>query len=297
MKSVGQEQEKVLKVSRSLFDRKAKSSGNEKRSLLAQKALEESKSDLDLSSEESEEIIPSDNSSDSSDDDEEGEDEKPKGKGKQKEVKKKKGKIEKRRKAWEDQEELTEIEDDDEFKEVRGANQKELLAEISRSLAKDEEELNSSVFQPDEKSEEIAKKWVIKPILESSPRWIKFGREEKEEIQQQVLSGIIPKGTQSVTDMARHYWIGLRKLLGLIQQAEIKTGRAHKLFKGRLQLWQYFDVKGPNFFQFYRARDFLEILNSFKSHGMKKHILGGWTWLMTGPILKFTHTHAHENKT
>ena len=261
---------------------------------MAQKALEESKSDLDLSSEESEEIIPSDNSSDSSDDDEEGEDEKPKGKGKQKEVKKKKGKIEKRRKAWEDQEELTdtEIEDDDEFKEVRGANQKELLAEISRSLAKDEEELNSSVFQPDEKSEEIAKKWVIKPILESSPRWIKFGREEKEEIQQQMLSGIIPKGTQSVTDMARHYWIGLRKLLGLIQQAEIKTGRAHKLFKGRLQLWQYFDVKGPNFFQFYRARDFLEILNSFKSHGMKKHALGGRTWLMTGPIFKFSHTHA-----
>ena len=192
---------------------------------MAQKALEESKSDLDLSSEESEEIIPSDNSSDSSDDDEEGEDEKSKGKGKQKE------KIEKRRKAWEDQEELTEIEDDDEFKEVRGANQKELLAEISRSLAKDEEELNSSVFQPDEKSEEIAKKWVIKPILESSPRWIKFGREEKEEIQQQMLSGIIPKGTQSVTDMARHYWIGLRKLLGLIQEAEIKAGRAHKLFK------------------------------------------------------------------
>ena len=159
----------MLKVSRSLFARKAKSTGLEKRNLLEQEALEASKSDTDHSSEEPDEIIPSENSTDSSDYDEEGGDEKPKSKGEKKEVKKKKeekGKNEKRCKAWEDLGELTdtEIDDDDEFKQVRGENQKELLAEISRSLEKDEEELTTSIFQPDERSMELAKKWVIKPM-------------------------------------------------------------------------------------------------------------------------------------
>ena len=159
----------MLKVSRSLFARKAKSTGLEKRNLLEQEALEASKSDTDHSSEEPDEIIPSENSTDSSDYDEEGGDEKPKSKGEKKEVKKKKeekGKNEKRCKAWEDLGELTDtkIDDDDEFKQVRGENQKELLAEISRSLEKDEEELTTSIFQPDERSMELAKKWVIKPM-------------------------------------------------------------------------------------------------------------------------------------
>ena len=106
----------MLKVSRSLFARKAKSTGLEKRNLLEQEALEASKSDTDLSSEEPDEIIPSENSTDSSDYDEEGGDEKPKSKGEKKEVK------EKTKKGWgrnfaDDNLTDTEIEDDDEFKE------------------------------------------------------------------------------------------------------------------------------------------------------------------------------------
>ena len=100
---------------------------------------------------------------------------------------------------------------------------------------------------------------------------------EREEIQQQVAEGLIPKGTQSVTDTARHYWLGLKQLLGFIQDREIKAGRSLKLVNNQLQLWQYFDCKGPKHLHFYLAGDFLEVLNTFKSHGMKKHALGGWT--------------------
>ena len=304
--SVRQEQDQMLQVSRRTFARTAKSTGLEKRNVREQEALEVTKSSTDLSSEEPDEVIPSEISTDCSEEYEEDE----KSKGEKKKVKKKKevkgdekpkskgeekGKKETRCPVWQDVGVLdrtdTEEDDDVEFKHERRENQKQLLAQISRSLG--EAELRStSIFQPDERSLELAKRWVIRPILESSGRWIKFGGAEMEQIQQKVAEGIIPKGTMSVTGTASHYWSGLKQLLGRIQEREIKAGRSHKLVNNKLQLWQYFDWKGPKHLQFFRAGDFLEVLFTFKSHGMKKHALGGWNFLMAGPILKFSHTHT-----
>ena len=81
------------------------------------------------------------------------------------------------------------------------------------------------------------KKWVIKPQLEKSPKWRLFGRQEKEEIQQQVLSGIIPQGSAAISDTAEEYTRALEKLLGKIQALEIAAERADQtLVDGRLQV-------------------------------------------------------------
>ena len=100
-----------------------------------------------------------------------------------------------------------------------------------------ETEVVPSLYQPDEKSKELMKKWVIKPQLEKSPKWRLFGRQEKEEIQQQVLSGIIPQGSAAISDTAEEYTRALEKLLGKIQALEIAAERADQtLVDGCLQV-------------------------------------------------------------
>ena len=109
-------------------------------------------------------------------------------------------------------------------------------------------------YAPDQRSKELARKWIVSKLLQRSPKWRKHKKEIQEEIKTMVMDGILPTSKDKVrisvfTRTAYNYFTALQTLLGLIQEQYYLTSRERLLVDGSLQLWQFFDFKGEYFLE------------------------------------------------
>ena len=188
-----------------------------------------------------------------------------------------------------------EEEDDDRKRNLRRRNKAKLHALIDAVKGEEEGARKSSKYKPDERSEKMARKFIKSTLMKKAPMWIKFGKTESQEVQDQVAQGIFPKKCKSLPQTPVLTYSGLERVLGYIQEHEIEAGREDNLVDGSsLQLWQFFAFGEDKYFALYRPKDFNDhIIAKFKYPSVALHGLAGYKALLQGISIfqnKFSHS-------
>ena len=86
--------------------------------------------------------------------------------------------------------------------EWRRGYKEKLFEKIEASMGK-QQIIIPNLYQPNKKSEDLTRRYIIKPLLEDSSKWTTHRRYEDKKVIGQVMKDIIPKGSKAVPKQLR----------------------------------------------------------------------------------------------
>ena len=100
---------------------------------------------------------------------------------------------------------------------LRPENKARLCQKIETALS--EPYVTSCVYQPDDRSNLMARKYVNAPLMQKSSRWQMHGAKETHEVQEQVALGIFPQGGCLLSQkLPNSISMGLKELWGTLRR-------------------------------------------------------------------------------
>ena len=189
-----------------------------------------------------------------------------------------------------------EKEDDETLRTLRKENQAAVRKRVKMALTQGHHKTIRD-YVPDQKSEQLARKWVVSPLLQKSPRWRTKKKEVREEIKTMVMEGILPTSKDKVgnsvfTRTAGLYYNALKTLLGLIQEHYYLNNRDRLLVDGNLQLWQFFDFKGEYYLE--PETEISSLIDKIPSNTQQLFAFSGYLQLLQGLIAWLSTSDAKE---
>ena len=154
----------------------------------------------------------------------------------------------------------------------------------------------SNLYTPDEEDQKFFARHAIRPLLENSQLWRKFGPKASAEAKRMVFAGEMPTRKSKVqqaifSSTPFHYMSALKAFLGLLQDDLIANGLENRLVEGQLKIRQFFRFKQPDYLEF--PENVVELLEKFPTGNKKVHALAGVVRLLQSVI---EHAKSTEGK-
>ena len=185
-----------------------------------------------------------------------------------------------------------EEEDTEEIRDVRRRVKMELHDLILEKLNQ-EAPVDPNKWVPDEEDGEKLKEWIIAPLMKNSKNFMRFGKKDKERVQQKVMKGDMfadkeGKELGEYATTASMYLSGLKVFLGLYQE-ELTMVNPDCLVDSRLHLWQFFRFKQENHIEL--PLTITHILEKVQTPIMRQNTFAGYRQLVTS-MSEFLATEA-----
>jgi hypothetical protein len=196
----------------------------------------------------------------------------------------------KNRKTLEREKPGEDTDDEDEDDEITRADRRsvkyDLRQEIGALLAKDVL-VDSAVWTPDEKDEDLLRRFIVAPVCKQGSNWMKFNKKEQDNVRQAVMEGTaLGKKLSIIAETPRLYLAGFKMFMGLYQN-ELGATFPESLVDGKLHLWQFFTFKVAHSMEVPQGIDHL--LEKVESPGMRTHAFCGFRQLCQS-LMKFLAT-------
>lgn len=175
-----------------------------------------------------------------------------------------------------------EEEDTEDIREMRRRVKMELYDLILEQLNQ-EPTVDPKIWVPDEEDGQLLKKWLIAPLMKNSKNFMRFGKNDKEEVKQRVMEGdmFTDKGGKQLGEYAQTasmYLSGLELFLGLYQE-ELTMVNPDCLVDSRLHLWQFFRYKQESHIEL--PLTITHILEKVELPIMRQNTFAGYRQLVT----------------
>ena len=182
--------------------------------------------------------------------------------------------------------------DTEEIRDVRRRVKSELHDLILEKLNQ-EAPVDPNKWVPDEEDGELLKEWFIAPLMKNSKNFMRFGKKDKQRVQQQVMKGDMfadkeGKELGEYATTASMYLSGLKVFLGLYQE-ELAIVNPDCLVDSRLHLWQFFQFKKKNHIMLPLTIN--NILEKVETPIMRQNTFAGYRQLVTS-MSEFLATEA-----
>ena len=133
-----------------------------------------------------------------------------------------------------------EPDDDEALRQSRRDNKDDMLGVIADRL-NGPVLFRSNLYTPDEEDQKFFARHIIRPLLENSQLWRKFGPKASAEAKRMVFAGEMPTRKSKVqqaifSSTPFHYMSALKAFLGLLQDDLIANGLENRLVEGQLKI-------------------------------------------------------------